>query len=279
MNEPGCNFSGFGPLFAQKENLMRSLICTLSILLVNSLPAAEPAQLRVLTYNIHHAEGTDQKLDLDRIARIIRDLRPDLVALQEVDYSVGRSGNVDQGAELAKRTGLHLVSGPNIDYQGGRYGNAVLSRWPIVAQKNHALPESNTEQRGVLDVRVSPEGGLPNIRFLATHLDHRPDDAERLASAAFINQLLDDRTEPAILAGDLNATPESNVLKRFGTLWQNANETETLPTIPAGKPARQIDFVLYRPAERWKVIETNVIDEPIASDHRPLFVVLEWTPK
>lgn len=257
---------------------MRSLVCTLSLLLSSSLPAAEPVQLRVLTYNIHHAEGTDQRLDLERIARIIRDLRPDLVALQEVDFMVERSGNVDQGAELAKQTGLRLVPGSNIVFQGGRYGNAVLSRWPVIAGKNHALPESSSEQRGVLDVQISPDNGLPNIRFLATHLDHRPDDSERVASAAFINQLVEGQTGPAILAGDLNATPESKVIKQLGTLWQNANEAQPIPTIPAGKPARQIDFVLYRPSERWKVVETKVIEEPIASDHRPLLVVLEWCP-
>lgn len=238
--------------------------------------ADEPLRVRVLSYNIHHAEGTDGKLDLERIATVIKGTQPDLVALQEVDYTNDRSGRVDQAAELAKLTGLRMVPGDNIDYQGGRYGNATLVRGKVVSHKNHPLPSLyEGEQRGVLVATVEVREGLPPVRFLCTHLDHRPDDAERLASVAFIDELLASDDAPAILAGDLNARPDSEVLKRFGTSWVNPLAKEPLPTFPSNEPTRQIDYVLTHPAGGWKLIEATVLDEPVASDHLPLFMVLE----
>lgn len=242
--------------------------------------AAEPFQVRVLSYNIHHAEGTDGRLDLGRIARVIKSAEPDLVALQEVDYRTGRTGGVDQAAELAKLTGLTAVPGDNIDVAGGRYGNAVLSRWPVTDSENRPLPVlTGGEQRGVLSVTVEPGNGRPAFRLLCTHLDHRRDDAERLAAAKVINELVASSDRPALLAGDLNAPPDSAVLASFAKQWRNPNADKPLPTIPSAEPTRQIDFVLHRPAGAWRVVETKVLDEPVASDHRPLLVVLELRPE
>lgn len=111
--------------------------------------------------------------------------------------------------------------------------------------------------------------------LLATHLDQRPDERERLASAKFINQLIARNPQrPVLLAGDLNATPNSETLQLFGTQWTSATE-KPMATVPVDQPAMQIDFILYRPANRWKVVEVQVLDEAIASDHRAIFAVLE----
>ena len=89
--------------------------------------------LRVLSYNIHHGRGTDGVVDLPRIARVIRGCEADVAVLQEVDDRTTRTGGVDQTAELARLTGMHAVFGRQIDYQGGRYGQAILCRWPLEA--------------------------------------------------------------------------------------------------------------------------------------------------
>jgi len=238
--------------------------------------ADEPLRVRVLSYNIHHAEGTDGTLDLERIANVIKNTEADLVALQEVDYTNDRTGRVDQAAELAKLTGLTAVPGDNIDYRGGRYGNATLVRGNVLSHKNHPLPSLyEGEQRGVLVTTVEVREGSPPVRFLCTHLDYRGNDAERLASVKFIGELIENDDTPALLAGDLNAVPDSEVLKRLGTHWENPLAKEPLPTFPASEPTRQIDYILIRPAGDWKLVEAKVLDEPIASDHRPLFMVLE----
>jgi len=241
--------------------------------------SSEVPRIGVLSYNIHHGEGVDGKLDLERIAGVIKSVNPDVVALQEVDQGTQRTDRVDQPAELARLTGMNVVFGGNIRYQGGDYGNVVLSRLPIKRHKNHLLPLfDDGEQRGVLEVEVEMPKQGGTLLLLATHLDHRPGDRERLASAAAINKLVTARaSQPAVLAGDLNDLPGSKTLCLFGTVWTRANE-KVLPTVPVNQPNKQIDFILFRPAERWKAIDVRVLDEAVASDHRAIFAVLELLP-
>ena len=255
------------------------LLFLLALAVAGTTQAAEPLRIRVLSYNIHHGEGVDRRLDLERIAQVVLSVKPDLVALQEVDQKTERTGRVDQPAELARLTKLQLAYGPNIDFQGGKYGNAVLSRWKIIRSRNHLLPNvDESEQRGVMEVELAlPDRDVPLLLY-ATHLDFRADERERLASAEAIEALIEKRPgQPALLAGDLNALPESKTLKLLAKSWTRANPSP-LPTVPVKEPSKQIDYVLFRPADRWKVRELHVLDEPVASDHRPIFADLELLP-
>ena len=239
---------------------------------------AEPFRVRVLAYNIHHGEGVDRKLDLPRIANVIKSVRPDVVALQEVDVKTERTDRVDQAVELARLTEMPVIFEKNISFQGGEYGNAVLSKFPIVKHQNVHLPLfDDGEQRGVLICELQPKSLTKSLLFLSTHLDHRSNDRERLASAKRINELIAKRDGlPTILAGDLNATRDTPVLLTLSKQWEISNSKE-LPTVPVTKPRRQIDFILSRPARNWKTVEVRVLDEAIASDHRAIFAVLELT--
>lgn len=232
-------------------------------------------RLRILSYNIHHAEGVDGKLDVPRIAQVILSVEPDLVALQEVDKNTTRTGKVNQDIELANITKMNSVFGSNITFQGGQYGNAILSKFPIIKNKNFLLPNVDSgEQRGLLRSQIQISN-KENVLFFSTHLDHRRSDTERLASAEAINQIISlDNKSPAILAGDFNDVPESPTLKELGKLWLRTNK-KILKTIPASKPSRQIDYIFVQPKERWKIIESQILDEDIASDHRAIFSIIE----
>ncbi len=264
-----------------RSTTRRLWLCVLTMLVcgagASSLEAAEPLHLRVLCYNIHHAQGVDGKLDLERIAGVIQSVKPDIVALQEVDQKATRSDRVDQPAELARLTGMQVVFGANIPLQGGHYGNAVLSRYPIAQHDNQLLPNiDNGEQRGVLSATLKIPGLREPLRLLATHLDFRPDDRERIASVKVINQLVSESSQQvALLAGDMNDVIGSQTLKDFDSVWTRVN-AQPLPTIPVAEPKRQIDFILYRPSDHWKVVEVKVLEEAVASDHRPIFAVLEY---
>ena len=243
---------------------------------ISSLSASEPFRIRVLCYNIHHGAGIDRKLDLDRVAKVIKSVSPDVVALQEADKKTTRVNQMDQPAELARLTGMEVVFERNISFQGGDYGNAVLSKFPIASHRNVHLPNpSNGEQRGVLICELQPREFCQPLLFLCTHLDHRSNET-RMAGAKKINQIISEKPNiPAILAGDLNATPESDVLQLLEQQWKVANCQE-LPTVPVTQPTRQIDFILSRPNQQWKTIDVQVLEEAVASDHRAIFAELEW---
>jgi endonuclease/exonuclease/phosphatase family metal-dependent hydrolase len=243
-------------------------LAVILLLIASSLNAQ--TLLRVLSYNIHHGEGMDGRIDLERIARVISSVEPDIVALQEVDVRAQRSGGVDQALELARLAGMHVLYGATMPYQGGQYGNALLSRWPAAEFRNHALPVTpGREPRAILDARFAhPFTG----RILATHLDiTRPD---RMSAVQALESIMPPSgATPAILLGDLNDTPDSPVLEGLRAQgWVSAVEG---PTVPVKQPKRQIDFILYRPESRWRVLEQRVLDEPVASDHLPIFAVLE----
>ncbi len=253
--------------------------------------ALPPDTLRVLAYNIHHGAGNDDVLDLERIAALIRNLDPDLVALQEVDRVVERTEGVDQAAMLGERTALEPVFGEFMPYQGGSYGQAVLSAWPIVESWNHRLPDG-AEPRSAVTVRVrSPDTGreivLADIHFYRT-------EEERLAQALTLDSLLratagpaagrtpgdgptagDTSAPPAILAGDFNSEPATLVMDTLAGLgWHVVPKDGSPLTFRSDDPVREIDFLMLRPHERFEVLEHRVIDEPVASDHSPIFAVL-----
>jgi endonuclease/exonuclease/phosphatase family metal-dependent hydrolase len=243
-------------------------------------PAGEPQRLRLLSYNIHHGEGTDGIYDLERIARLVAELDPDLVALQEVDQGTRRASGVFQADELARLTGMDGRFGRAIDYSGGEYGEAVLSRLPLRAVEALALPASpGHEERCALLVEL--DGPAGPFRFVATHLDHTPDDADRVAQVEAVLARLADRPDlPTVLIGDLNAVPGSAPLALLGPEWLDAPLAAGAadPTYPSAGPERRIDHVLLRPAARWRVLEARVVPEEVASDHRPLLVVVELLP-
>jgi endonuclease/exonuclease/phosphatase family metal-dependent hydrolase len=228
-----------------------------------------------LTYNIYHGEDANGNSNLDAVAGIINSLGPDLVALQEVDNKTTRSKGLDLTAELSKRTGMKGVFGKAMDYAGGGYGEAVLTRHPIVYTKNNLLPHiADTEPRAALEVHIELPSG-ERIVFVGTHLDHLRDQKNRMEQSGRIKDLFEDCDRPIILAGDFNAVPGSDPINLLSGEWAFAFQLDPKPTFPSVSPNRKIDYIMYKPKERWEVIEKRVIDEKITSDHCPVFTVLE----
>jgi endonuclease/exonuclease/phosphatase family metal-dependent hydrolase len=236
--------------------------------------SARPAAFRVMTYNIHHGEGLDGKVDLARIAALIQRERADIVALQEVDKGVARTQRRDLPAELAQLTGLNCVFSNNFNYQGGEYGNAILTRFPVVSATNlHYQMLRPGEQRGLLQVTLDVRGR--RVVCMNTHIDYRGDDAERLLNVA---QMLDVAanagSRPVILCGDFNDTPGSRTHERlkarFDDAWEQVGQTEGF-TYPAGEPRKRIDYVWVTRASSIRPVSAAVIVSD-ASDHRPVVV-------
>ena len=230
--------------------------------------------IRALSYNIRHGEGMDRKIDLVRIAEVIKSISPDVVSLQEVDINMERTGGIDQPAELANLTGLNVAFGPAIIRRNSQYGNAILSCYPLSNVENCPLPGTHEPRAAlVADLDISSHTAEKiQITFIATHL--ALNEESRLRSVNFIEASLIDPQTAALLAGDLNARPESQTIDEFRKVWKSATENRTYITL-IPKPT-QIDYILFRPGDRWKVIDTWVVDEQIASDHLPLVANLEF---
>ena len=166
-----------------------------------------------------------------------------------------------------------------MDYWGGEYGVAVLSRWPLLHTHNDPLPNlAEHEPRTALTVEVAVGDGGPRIEFTCTHLDQARDPENRLAQARYLNErLVREDDQATILAGDMNARPDTPVMDVLEARWTNPPAADPSPIAPSGRPRLRVDYVLIRPAARWRVVESSIVDEAVASDHRPLLVVLEWT--
>jgi len=267
-----------------KHNLLLAAAVVGPLVFNTSGPAEETSeQLRVLCYNIHYGLGTDGEYDIARLAHVIRKTNPDLVALQEVDVGVERSGRVHEAQRLSELTGLDVRFGPTQHYQGGLFGNAVLTNLPILDVAIHPLPYTEstsrriTYPRAAIAVTVQAPNSGP-LRFISTHFQHNvPED--RLAEAKAINRLFarsgPDSEPPTILAGDMNARPDSEPIAELLKKWNNAIDESATPTAPATDPRSRIDYIFYRPADHFRLVSSEVIPEAVASDHRPVLAVLE----
>jgi len=237
---------------------------------------SSPTSIRVLTYNIHHGRGSDEKVDLVRVAEVIKAARPDVVALQEVDDQTQRTGHVDQTAELARLVGMNAEFIHQIDFEGGRYGQAVLSKFPMSAPQLHWLPGNPDRERRMAGA-VTIDLGARSILFVTTHL-HHANETFRELQAQELNLLFapEDACERiVILAGDLNATPESGSLRILSQRWRSATaDNSDILTFPATNANRQLDYILFRPEQKLQLVSADVIAESMASDHRPVVVEL-----
>ncbi|HJR67324.1 MAG TPA: endonuclease/exonuclease/phosphatase family protein [Gemmatimonadaceae bacterium] len=245
--------------------------------------ALEPADtVRVLVYNIHAGKDAKGVDNLQGVIALIRETDADLVLLQEVDQGTRRSGVVDQPAILAVGSGFHVAFGSALDYDGGKYGVATLSRWPITFDTLYRLPVDPPQQRaggsreprGLLRADVmSPYGA---IAVFNTHIDASREDTWRQQEARVIVATVTSvrQSRPlVVLGGDMNSTPESAVQQivrepglrdAFAECGRGAGLT-----YPADSAVKRIDYLYLSGAMRCARAEVPVT---MVSDHRPLAV-------
>lgn len=250
--------------------------------------AGPPPAIRVLVYNIHAGKDAAGRENLAAVAELVSTTGADLVLLQEVDRGTERSGRVDQLAELERRTGFHGAFGRTLDYQGGGYGIAVLSRWPIASDTLHPLrvepaqerAGGSYEPRGAQRVRVDGPGRALGV--VNTHLDASPDDVYRrqeVDGVLVTAQRLRSEAAWTVVGGDFNAEPGTATIERMRSAgWKDAWETcgeGDGHTFSAESPVKRIDYLFLAPGltcASADVVETHT------SDHLPLLVVVVAAP-
>lgn len=261
-------------------------ICALSIALfvlalsgiVLSRPSPAPAhaKLRVMTYNIHVGVGMDKKLDLQRVADVIKQEHPDLIGLQEVDRGVKRTQGVDEIAELARLTKMEYAFAHNLDYQGGQYGVAILSRFPIL-KVDHRKYENKreAERRGMIRIEVNVNNRT--LSFVTTHLDYQYEDGRTFETEQLLD-FLKDQKGPLIVVGDFNEEPSGGAYRlmtaRFQDGWVESKAKEAGLSYPADKPIKRIDYIFHFAKDGVRVKRAWVVNT-LASDHIPVVADLE----
>ena len=243
------------------------LLCMLAL----AISAYSQDYLRLMSYNIRNTKGMDGIHNIQRIANVIINEAPDVVAVQELDSMTTRSGQKYVLGELADRTQMHAIYAPAIDFQGGKYGIGILSRQKPMGIKTYPLP-------GREEARMLMVAEFKDYYFACTHLSLTEED--RLASLDIIKSSTKKSHKPYFLAGDLNDQPESKFIQALQQDFQILTNTKHA-TFPAPKPTETIDYIAA-----WKHntndfanLSTRVLEEPIASDHRPLSVQLRMAIK
>jgi endonuclease/exonuclease/phosphatase family metal-dependent hydrolase len=275
--------------FAVRAIVAAACLCSCARL-HTARPPGSSTVLTVLVYNVHAGKDAAGKDNLERVAGVVRDVGADVVLLQEVDKGTHRSGGVDQPAEYAKRTGYHVAFGRSLDYDGGEYGIAILSRWPIRRDSTIHLPVDPPQERsgGSYEPRVAMTATIAapfgDLVLFNTHIDASNDDRWRLQEIRTIKSLRQTAPQsgaPRVLfGGDFNSTPESAVqtdlrANGFRDAWSTCGSGEGL-SYPADVPRKRIDYLFLLAGFECtaaRVVETE------ASDHRPVLFTLRLDPR
>ncbi|MFJ9603693.1 endonuclease/exonuclease/phosphatase family protein [Streptomyces althioticus] len=241
---------------------------------------APAVPLRVATYNIHAGAGEDQVFDLDRTAAALRDLRADVIGLQEVDVRWGeRSDFTDEARALAEKLRMRVFFAPIYDLapaaegaERRQYGVAVLSRHPVLDAENHEITRLSTQTSdpvpapapGFAEIVIRVKGVRTHV--YSTHLDYRADPSIRAAQVDDMLGILADDRGPSVLVGDFNAEPSAPEL---APLWHTLRDAapDAGLTYPAIAPQKRIDLITVSDGITVTGARTHATD---ASDHRPV---------
>jgi len=245
------------------------------LLLLIPLSVFSQTTFKVMTFNIFHGGANiDGSYDMDVIANVIKSESPVFVALQEVDFKTNRAKGYDVATELGKRCKMAPLFGKTMDYDGGEYGTALLSEYPLLECRRIDLPHNEDEEpRIALMVKVAVE--TDTIWFISTHLGYKYEDIQ-VQQVEKINEVVATLKYPVILGGDLNAEPGSQPIRKLEETWLRTYNAENPEyTFPSDNPVKKIDFIYCYPKDRWTYISQKVIQNREASDHLANVVTVE----
>ncbi|MCB0687086.1 MAG: endonuclease/exonuclease/phosphatase family protein [Saprospiraceae bacterium] len=248
----------------------------LIILLLSTQVFSQSGMFKIMTYNIHHGADADDQLTIDAMRKYIKRSGASIVGLQEVDSVCERSGKMDEPKILARGSKLKSYFTRHFPFQGGAYGQALLTKCKVLKVENKTIPvypESEGKSVSMLLADISIDRDLV-ITVAVVHLDYRNKSSRQQQIDLVIN-LLQKIVHPVILLGDFNAfhnSEEIDILRQEFTLFPIANDAYTFP---AKNPDRRIDFIFISKNAPFKVI-TEKIDSVPYSDHLPLIATIKF---
>ena len=233
------------------------------ILLIQSALLAAASGMTVMTWNVHRCVGADEKMDIARVADFIRRQNPDVVVIQEVDQGTKRSEGRNQADELAKLLGWNMFFGKAIDFQGGEYGQAILSPMPLENPRVVRLSEEGEARIAVVAEVVHEK---QRLTVVGVHLDVGGGE-RRLREAKVLLDSLANTKGRIVIAGDWNESPDQGaggLMRKSGFMMQP--KKGAVQTCPEDKPTEEIDHVWAGGFD--KTGQAVVLEDSKASDHR-----------
>jgi len=269
-------------MFKEKQKWFLNALFLVGCFLIHDL-TTQGQTIKIMTYNIRHASPPSHpnKIDVDTIAGVIKKYQPDIVALQEVDVYTGRSGKqLHEAQAIAERAGMQASFGKAIDFSGGAYGIAVLSKYPIDSAKTIALPSANVgaERRALLITYLHLPNGKKGV-FACTHLDSETSDDSRLLQINTIDSVLALIPYPVLFAGDLNAEPESPVIKKLDEHFQRSCVKDCGFSFSNEHPEKTIDYIAGRKLDGFIFSNHRVLPDAYPSDHLPVMAAAKYPSK
>jgi endonuclease/exonuclease/phosphatase family metal-dependent hydrolase len=251
-----------------RRRIVTALVGLSALVSIVAWRTSTPADsITIATYNIRHGRGMDERVDLVRTAAAIRALGADIVALQEVDRRVQRSGSEDQPAILGELLDMYAAFGGFFPYQGGEYGMALLSRHPLERITPLRLPDGNEPRIALMAQMLLPSGA--RVQVVNVHFDWVRDDSLRYRQVEALAAVLDTVSLPVILLGDFNDVPGSRTLQRWQSRFVGlAKPSEDQFTFSSTEPNKEIDHILLAPPSRWEGRSARVVTDTLTSDHR-----------
>jgi endonuclease/exonuclease/phosphatase family metal-dependent hydrolase len=264
-------------------------LCVLFVLLLCALRTKADnkdynGRLCFMTYNVHSCIGMDKVLDPNRIAEVIRQSGADIIGLQEVENNFRQKTNFqDQPRILAKKLGMYVVFGPGMKNE--KFGNVILSKYPILESKNHILfnISDDYEQRSCVEAKIKTPAGI--FKVFCTHIDHSTD--ELMAGQIKDVLKITDCNEKMILLGDFNEQAEpfkapsllSPLMSKYGYVFDIVGMLETTTVVEHN---RRFDHIFVSRDLEKNVKGCFAIKDAltyVASDHFPVIAVVQLPPE
>jgi endonuclease/exonuclease/phosphatase family metal-dependent hydrolase len=260
--------------------------------------AVSAIDLTVLSFNLRSGRGASSapaydERNLERFVSMVREFEPDAILLQEIDRGVARTDRVDQFEYLLEATGMNGRFAHTVDYQGGRFGIAVLTRHEVVTYEHVTLPQwGGKEPRALQHLRIRPADEVA-VDLFNTHIDPRRISRDRQIELVF--QTVDEIAKgPAVLSGDFNRTDVRKVVESIGSQWHDSatvGEAEKptpgehatassapRPTFPAWNPRIRIDYLFYK-GDGIELVDLQIPDGRGISDHLPILARFSLDPE
>jgi len=245
-------------------------LVSVMVLFASSAQAQYPDKVKFLSYNLWGYRNAEMPGGYDSLAAVINEIGADISGHQEVDRANSRSKGVDVIAYLGERTGMHSLFAPALKgWNGGDYGEGLLAKHPPLSHRLFWVEEPEGEDRSAIEIDITMSG--ERVRFLTTHLAHENDAFAAHQAREMVAWIDEGGGEeiPMVIMGDFNSRPGDEAMSQYEAAGFVYVRTSS------GGILDEIDHIMYRPRDRWRVVEADKPTEYTASDHDPVWAILE----